>query len=1258
MKLLQSPVFLGKSLKRHYIYELCIAFIFLCGIILQLSSCSEDFAGKNKIPEGGIPFKDGNINFVINFDSYGENDDISMRSATDMASETVVIPLDDDLSMFATLRNAPREVTTRSAMLRSFTNNAELHIVVYEHGALDPVYDQYAAYSVDAPIYNPTITRISATPITLDIGKMYRLVAFSRNTSTPITLIYPPTSPLGSSPNDSDLLWGVCDSLDITGPGTYNVTIVMRHLFSQVTVKASNSIGAFTGPGITGVEMAGYTAFMHVDSGRLEPDAAISQVFTGFSPTPPTLTSDPRLVYTGGDNSTVFKINSVEIDGITHPVQMPAIFSKQLKSGFKYDMELKIGNAKKLTDDPPPFGFIPYVGAFWKAGQTGERLIRIPRAPSGDADGTWSAVVIEGEDWIMLDKDWTSDTGIYGMYPETYESNLSFDLDNAVPNTASTVVTGTLRPSTAAGYQTNDEFIYFRIGLRNIHIPTPLKPARYGVVLLTYNNNYLRQRLFIRQGEEADFLMRPGDPDGLNASVPDNRSFARKFSPYNLTATILNASVDVTGTSPSVNPGISTGYPSQAGAMFQWAGKGVSQRFAYDAHRLSPLYWYYDTDDRVWSLIAAGYEACPPGYRRPNDGPEDIFNPSGIVSNSEMRQSLFLDPMPSDASSTTNSLYGYYADGFFDRHEILNGEGSSYGDDCSVRVGYPDIAHIGRLFYNPDNKASLFFPSSGYRRADYSGLQGMGMESAYWTGTVTDADYAWNLSLGVSVANLVGITSKDAALSLRCVASTLSGTPRNLWLSPSTDNDVKNLVITSVDPWVVESPVTNASLSASSGSGTTNITVTRSTTVFGLQTLILRNTVNDELAYVSIDNYYIEDDDVFYIPNNLLTNNTDAFEIDVYGGSETFVIIGVSDIWINASIDPDGKLRLTADQSPNQDPRSGTITIAHANDPTYQVTFAVEQDLYSDTAPFKFFVIRTTWALGDAEYGVEFVNNFMVSGPTMGQQVPFDNTDIIYNGANSLSRAMGYSLASILYLDGTRGSVDHNGYFNSTGTAGAGIAPLFSDQMLEEGLMFFGGDATSGQGETVFFNAPQITPPSRREDNTGLPREITLDIYISHRSSSTTVGTVTISTYEEGKMLKPTGVNGNTPPPGQLPINAHNFYNVDSTTTAADLLLSNAWSLLNAPSWFETRAGILKQGTNAAAFRTAYGHVATVVYDRYRRTARITWHGTFSSPSPSPSPIAPIMAPLAPTQPMTQEELEQYLAEKEAQTIADMQNSR
>jgi hypothetical protein len=80
--------------------------------------------------------------------------------------------------------------------------------------------------------------------------------------------------------------------------------------------------------------------------------------------------------------------------------------------------------------------------------------------------------------------------------------------------------------------------IRFRIGLQKSYTATNTYPARYAVVVIfLYNEQITRvHKLYLRQGEGADYLMRPTDPvnggEMVNGSL---RPLASKFSPYNLT---------------------------------------------------------------------------------------------------------------------------------------------------------------------------------------------------------------------------------------------------------------------------------------------------------------------------------------------------------------------------------------------------------------------------------------------------------------------------------------------------------------------------------------------------------------------------------------------------------------------------------------------------------------------------------------------------------------------------------------------------
>jgi len=91
------------------------------------------------------------------------------------------------------------------------------------------------------------------------------------------------------------------------------------------------------------------------------------------------------------------------------------------------------------------------------------------------------------------------------------------------------------------------------------------------------------------------------------------------------------------------------------------------------------------------------------------------------------------------AAIFASGVWGFYADGFFDRRELDTAMGSSAVTNVSVSTGKVTsndrIANIGQLFFSTGNK-SIFFPIAGYR-------SGSGGASAY-AGSLVGA---WHLDI-------------------------------------------------------------------------------------------------------------------------------------------------------------------------------------------------------------------------------------------------------------------------------------------------------------------------------------------------------------------------------------------------------------------------------------------------------------------------------------------------------------------------------
>ncbi len=418
-------------------------------------------------------------------------------------------------------------------------------------------------------------------------------------------------------------------------------------------------------------------------------------------------------------------------------------------------------------------GYIPtayyttYVGAFWKHNQIGERLIKINAGAESAGRGPWSARV------VWMDSRWGPNDGVVlslGGSPGSTVGTASLSAYDADAENFP-VLNGSDFISSTSNITTSNRDILFRIGLKSTYVPTTDYPARYAVVQINYGTGAgaRTQKLFLRQGEYDDYLMSPADM--IPGSTPSPRTRARKFSPYNLTGTVLNDSTDVSGTFPAVNPGRFTAYPTQAGAMFHWASESPTNR-----HRRwawppvgSGSGWDTTYPQGYWASLAARQENCPPGYRRPTDGSTSAYeSTNNDISNSEIRHSLWLQPPTGYPDfDKMNSAWGYYADGFFDRRPLstnINGVVSS---------GNNDVAYSGSLFFNPvvgsdHYNASLFLPGAGYRSAS-GGLTSPGIAGHYHTATLRSGTEAWVVWTRFNGFVRSGYTNLREGRSIRCV---------------------------------------------------------------------------------------------------------------------------------------------------------------------------------------------------------------------------------------------------------------------------------------------------------------------------------------------------------------------------------------------------------------------------------------------------------------------------------------------------------
>lgn len=389
--------------------------------------------------------------------------------------------------------------------------------------------------------------------------------------------------------------------------------------------------------------------------------------------------------------------------------------------------------------------------------------------------------------------------------------------------------------------------------------------------------------------------------------------------------------------------------------------------------------------------------------------------------------------------------------------------------------------------------------------------------------TANTTTYTANRSSYINI--IAGNITKRINVTQRPDKGTISA-PASFWVSPTSGNTNRTIAVKSSGPWIMTTPnpSTVTANVASGAAGNTNIIFTRKqhsgvvpdySLYYGNSIFTIKNTQTLETITIMAQNLFLESDDLD-VPNATGVNTKENVgKVTCLGGPIGTYSVVTKPLWLTgATVNPSRSITLVAPGEPTGERREANITLQHTDDPTYRVTVKVIQDFLITIPPFHYFVIKYTWIENDVDIMVQFEGN----------------------GATFDSKPLGYSHSS---------SVSHTG----------------------RTLLEWGGDATGGQGETVFFNAPII------DTDNSLPRFVKLAAYASWYTASRAGSPVrtTIFAYLGGTMSK----------------NGTNFDNVGGT-----MLYTNSM-----------------QQTVRYGWKT-YEKLVEIVYDRIKHSAQITYTAT------------------------------------------------
>lgn len=331
--------------------------------------------------------------------------------------------------------------------------------------------------------------------------------------------------------------------------------------------------------------------------------------------------------------------------------------------------------------------------------------------------------------------------------------------------------------------------------------------------------------------------------------------------------------------------------------------------------------------------------------------------------------------------------------------------------------------------------------------------------------------------------------------------------------------------------------------------GNTTVNFTRTSTIkpddfdtcYGDGQIVVKNKTTLDTDTISLVNCYIHMDDgvinAVAPTGTAQTAVTNSQDVTVFGGSRN-ILFDSWESWIHNDLswNPSTQvLTMTTDREPSDEARDGSLIFHHADCSDYQVTAKVHQDVIVTIPAFDFFVVKFIWVNNDVDIAVEFSGN-----------------DVSGNGNNNSSYdkyPVGWSFTN---------SVRYN----------------------NQELLRWGGDATGGQGETAFFNAPVL------EGDVNSPRKIKLDVYATWFTPGRAPDkmTFTMSAYKGGTMVQ----------------NGTNFDNQGGET----LYQQGHTVMITTTKGKETYA------------TGGYTKVATITYDRIKHSATVNvWASSASTRS-------------------------------------------
>lgn len=339
---------------KHQFGKITIYFLLVISMTFQSCEKNNDSTAETgeatvTVSLAGIEFDDeGELSPGIKaMSASGQTKMASNRSTVGNEEQPfAIVPFDDNLSIYATIK---QESTAASKRVLSSSNNK---------GAIvrEPL-DRDVRYRL--LIFGPNGAYVtfrdyvygsesSTAALNLDGGTTYTFVAYSFNSTAALpALTTTPTTLANTSLSNltGDFLY-FKNTISVA-TGTNNLSIVLKHMFSEITTiltvgTTTGNVQGFTQPQITptrsNASIALSTNVMSYPNGTVPVNVSFTAVGAGAKST----TSTPNLIISPATTTAAFNFGSLTINGITRSnISIPNV---KINPGRKYTLTLSVNS--------------------------------------------------------------------------------------------------------------------------------------------------------------------------------------------------------------------------------------------------------------------------------------------------------------------------------------------------------------------------------------------------------------------------------------------------------------------------------------------------------------------------------------------------------------------------------------------------------------------------------------------------------------------------------------------------------------------------------------------------------------------------------------------------------------------------------------------------------------------------------------------------------------------------------------------------